>query len=144
PNGEGAGLWTAIVAGGSFLVQIIMNVGTFIWVLSRSRNATDDKIANKDKAMGGELTLVERRMRDAIEKVSRDCGEMGHALREKIIETDQKITQTELWNRDNFVHKGTFTLVMQRIDERWDRFEDKLDKREDKFDKRLDSIEDKL
>jgi len=139
-SGPDIGIWPAVIAAGSFLLQLVMNIGTFVWVLIRSKSATDQKIADKDKAFAGDLGELERRMQDRVAAVERDCGEMGQALRQKISETEAKTTQVELWNRDNFVSKQTFNAVVgdlrraleklvDRVDERFDRLEDKLDER---------------
>jgi hypothetical protein len=139
-NGNDIGFLAALIAGGSLVLQLVMNVGTFIWSLSRSKNATDEKIARKDKDLSADMAALERRMKDAVDQVIRDCGEMGQALRQKIAETDKKAYETELWTRDNLVSKPTFNIVtsdirrtldklVDRVDERFDRLEDKLSER---------------
>jgi hypothetical protein len=137
-NGNDVGLLAAVIAGGGFVLQLLIAFGTAIWTLGRSKNATDDRISAKGEALTSELSAAERRMQDAVTRMGHDSGEMGQALRQKIVETDQKITQTELWNRDNFVRKQTFEVVtgdlrrtleklVDRVDERFDRLENKLD-----------------
>jgi len=135
-NGTDTSSWAAIIAAGSFMVQLVMNAGTLVWALARSKSSTDDKIADKDKASAMAMAALERDIRDELVENSRSFGETASALR-------QKITETELWNRDNFVSKQTFNSVItdmrrsleqlgDRVDGRFDRLEDKLDGRSTK------------
>src|SRR6185437_4932785 len=130
PSDGGFGLWEVAIATG----MLCMNLGGALiggtWALARSR----EKVNQKIDQIRFEL---EQRLGTATDLATSRFGETITAMR-------QKVSDMELWNRDNFVNKNTFTLVMQRMDERWDRFEDKLDKRDERFDKRLDSIEAKL
>lgn len=127
----GPGPWTVILAGATFLLQLGMNICLAVWTLVRTRNTTDEKVAEKDKSSAMAMAVLERDMRDEIAANSRGFGETAQALR-------QKITETELWNRDNFVSKQTFNSVItdmrrsleqlgDRVDGRFDRLEDKLD-----------------
>jgi len=123
PQDAGTGLWEALIALGTLILSLMGSAVAGTWVLGNSRNKVNEKI---DKA----VLELESKIDDENDTVKAQFGETVTALREKIRET-------ELWNRDNFVSKQTFTLVMQEMRTSWQRFEDKLDKR-------LDTIEAKI
>jgi hypothetical protein len=94
------------------------------WTLARSRGKLIEKI---DEA---KLEL-DRRINAETDTAFKQFGETVAALR-------QKMNEMELWNRDNFVSKGTFTAVMGEIKENQRRLEEKIDRRFDKIDEKLD------
>ena len=51
-----------------------------------------------------------------------------------------KITEVELWNRDNFVSKGTFKAVTDDLKRSWERFADKLTNKLGEIDRELKRI----
>lgn len=71
-----------------------------------------------------------------IKAVERSGVERGDTIRHEFGETAsamrQKMHDMETWNRDNFVRKESFELVVSRIEKSMeklgDRFEEKLDK----------------
>jgi hypothetical protein len=132
PNVEGdGGTWAMAVAVGSMFVNIVVAICTGVWTLGRTRNATDERIAEKEKTVAGDLTALERRLEESINVSTDRFGETVAAIR-------AKITETELWNRDNFVSKQTFQVVIGDIKRSWERFEDQLKERFDKIDEKLD------
>jgi hypothetical protein len=110
--GGNFGLWEALIALGSFLINVggVLIGGT--WALSTSRQ----KVADKIDAAALEL---ER-------KINMEMGVMKN-----------KTSEMELWNRDNFVSKTTFSLAWTELRDSMRRFEDKLDKRLDSIDAKL-------
>ena len=130
-NGGDTGMWTVIVNAFGVAFEIIIAVVGAAWALGRSKSATDDKIAEKDKALTTELIGLERRVESGIERATREFGETAAALR-------QKITETELWNRDNFVNKQTFNTVIGEIRRAWEQFEARLDVRLDRLEGKID------
>jgi hypothetical protein len=125
PPDAGPSLWEVLIA---FAMLIINLAGALIggtWVLARSRGKVNEKIDQ----VGADL---ERRVDGEIDQMTQRFGETVTALREKIRET-------ELWNRDNFVSKSTFSAVIKEMSDNWRRFEDKLDKRLDRIDAKLDN-----
>lgn len=128
-DGNEYGLWALVIAGCGLVLQLLVNAGSIAWTLSRSKNATDDKIADKDKALTAELIAMERRFTDDMEGVRRDTGETVQAIR-------AKVSETELWIRDNLVSKETYREVQEsvkelrkHVDTRFDRLEEKLEER---------------
>ena len=85
------------------------------WALGRSNHRMMTQFDAKVEAL-------ERNMRGDIRTESKFSGDAIGALR-------QKVTEVEIWNRDNFVSKQTFNLVISEIKESWRRFEDKIDKK---------------
>lgn len=67
---------------------------------------------------------------DRFESVRHETGEMGSALRTKIHEV-------ETWNRDTFVRKESFELIVGRIEKSIEKLGDKL---EDKLERAFDRI----
>lgn len=68
------------------------------------------------------LIELERRLEGSIDKSVIMFGDTAAALR-------AKITDVELWNRDNFVSKKTFQAVTDELKRSWERFEDNLNDR---------------
>lgn len=72
-----------------------------------------------------DLTKLDRAGMERAETLRHEFGETGAALRTKIHEV-------ETWNRDTFVRKESFEMVVNRIEKSMeklgDRFEDKLEK----------------
>lgn len=133
-NGGDTGMWTVIVNALGVAFQVMLAIVGAAWALGRSKTATDDKIAEKDRALTTELIGLERRVENNIDQATRQFGETAAALR-------QKITETELWNRDNFVNKKTFDTVIGEIKRAWEQFEARLDVRLDRFEDKLDNKE---
>ena len=87
---------------------------------------------------------IERKIDEETDNTVHDFGETVAAIR-------QKMTDMELWNRDTFVTKSTFDVVMQqlrsdaeRLADRIDGRFDRLEAKEDKIDSRFDRLEAKL
>ncbi len=103
-----------IVAVAGFLLQFFIILGTGIWKLSQVRS---DLLAAID-ASGREID-------ERIDAQARQFGETALALR-------QKITDVELYVRDNYVRRESFYSNIQelakRIETRIDRLETKIEK----------------
>lgn len=123
PQGLGIGVWQAAIAFGMFLLGVLSSIVGATWTLGKSR----EKLVEKIDATRLEL---DRRIDAESDVVAQRVGETFTALR-------QKITDMELWNRDNFVSKNTFTFVMGDIKDWQRRFEEKIDRRFDKLEDKL-------
>ena len=130
-GGNDGSAWALLVAVCSLVINLIVAAVAGIWTLVKSGSATDEKIAVKDKTTTDDLSDLERRIKDEISDATQRFGETVTAIREKV-------RDTELWNRDNFVTKGTFQIVVGDMKKSWERFEDQLNTRLDKIDKKLD------
>ena len=67
------------------------------------------------------------------DRVVNQFGETVSAIR-------QKMTDMELWNRDNFVSQRAFDSIVTDIRDAWKRFEDKIDRRFDTLDRKLSKL----
>ncbi len=131
-----------VVAGCNVALTVLVAVASGVWALSKSKIATDDKIAGgklaaddkiaiRDKALSQELIELERRVHAGTDTAVRMFGETVAAIR-------AKVSEIELWNRDNFVAIATFQVAIQDMKVSWQRFEDQLNLRFDAIDKKLD------
>jgi hypothetical protein len=116
------GIYIAI---GTFCLAILGYAVTLTWALSRiekeQQEYTDAQIDNLQRDMAN----LERETINKVETFRHDAGEMGAAIR-------QKMHEMETWNRDTFVRKDSFELVINRIEKSMeklgDRVEEKLEK----------------
>lgn len=95
------------------------------WKLSRiEKEIRDDFNAQIDNCQRDNAKIV-REHADKTETLRHEFGEVGSALR-------TKIHDVETWNRDTFVRKDSFEMVIGRleksIDKLGDKIEDKLDR----------------
>jgi hypothetical protein len=130
--GEGDGSsWAMFIAICSVCVNAVGLIITGAWTLARTRNATDEKVAERRGAAAIDMVALERRLEASIDNSTRQFGETVTAIR-------AKVTETELWNRDNFVSKETFQTVIGEMKNSWERFEDNLNARFNTLDEKLD------
>lgn len=109
----------------SLALAFIAHVVRATWRLSRietdNREYTDAQFDNVQR----DVFKLERAGMDRAETLRHEFGETASALRTKIHEV-------ETWNRDTFVRKESFEMVVNRIEKSMeklgDRFEEKLDK----------------
>lgn len=112
-------VWIAL---GSLIVNFVAVL------ITNHRFATRNSEARKE-----EMLQLERSMREKLDVESRQFGETVAALREKVV-------QTELWNRDNFIDRETFNMVISDIKDANKRVEDKIDRRFDSLERKLEKI----
>lgn len=124
PDETGIGAWQALIAFGMLMINFAGAIVGGTWVLGRSR----EKLVEKIDTAKAEL---DRRLTDETNQTLNRFGETVSAMR-------QKMTEMELWNRDNFVNKVTFQVVIQQFRDSWQRLEDKIDKRFDRIDEKLE------
>jgi hypothetical protein len=122
------------IAAVTFGVSLMGSAIAGTWVLGKSR----DKVHAKINAVATEINeKIDAKTRELENKINSEADISSNRFGDSLSAMRQKLTDVELWNRDNFVSKQTFTLVIQETRSSWQRFEDKLDKR-------LDMIEAKL
>ncbi len=113
-----------VVSAGTALAAIGYAVRV-TWKISRiEKEIRDDFNAEIDNCQRDNAKLV-REGSDRAETLRHEFGETASALR-------TKIHDVETWNRDTFVRKDSFEMVIGRleksIDKLGDKIEDKLDK----------------
>lgn len=112
------------IAAGMLLLTAIAGVISGTWALAKTDRELTEKI---DKAK----LDIERRLDEETDSTVQRFGETVTAIR-------TKMTDMELWNRDNFVDKSTFGTFQANLADFFKRFEDKIDRRFDKIDAKLD------
>lgn len=90
-----------MIAIATLMVTTISIIVAGVWKLTTVRDELKDAIT------GNRLEL-EKKMDDEMEEIRRQFGETITALREKL-------TQIELYIRDNYVSKNSFNTVLDRI-----------------------------
>lgn len=112
-----------------------ISVGTALAVISYAVKITW-QLSRVEKEIGEDMDAqIDNVQRDII-KLGNACIERSDSIRHEFGETAaairQKLHDVETWNRDNFVRKESFELVIGRIEKSLeklgDRFEEKLDK----------------
>jgi molybdopterin converting factor small subunit len=114
------------VAAGMLIVNLVAAVIGGTWILGRTSSSLSEKI---DAA---KLEL-ERRVNTEADQLSRNVGETVSALR-------QKLSDIELWNRDNFVNRRTFDTSLSDTREMLRRLEDKIEQRFNSVDRKLSKM----
>lgn len=108
------------------LVSLVLGTGSIVWKFSRlekeNREWTEALIDNLRR----DLYTAEREGIARADQLRQETGEIGHALRTKVHET-------ETWNRDTFVRKDTFENVVNRIEKFIEKSADKLEAKLDKI-----------
>lgn len=84
-----------------FIITIITLTGTIVWQASNIRDEMNKGVVAHREEVDREIDEIQRRF-----------GEVATALRDKI-------TQVELFMRDEFIRKETFNLVIDRITAEW-------------------------
>lgn len=86
------------------------------------REYTDAQVDNLQRDMNIGFANASTRA----ESIRHETGEMGAAIR-------QKIHEVETWNRDTFVRKDSFELVVGRIEKSMEKLGDRVEEKLEKF-----------
>lgn len=107
------------------IVTLVLSSFGLAWKLSRIEKAIRDDFDAEVDNLQRDVVKLATAGAERAETLRHEFGETGSALRTKIHEV-------ETWNRDNFVRKESFELVIARIEKSMeklgDRFEEKLEK----------------
>ena len=112
--------WIAL---GAFVLNAIGATIGLTWGVGRIR----DQVRNELRDDIEELKTI---IAEAELVMERRAGEMGHALRDKI-------TQVELFMRDNYIRDKEFDNVIKAMEGRFDRIQDGVERLNIKIDKRF-------
>lgn len=113
------------------LVTLASAVGGGVWWLSRiEKGVRDDMDAQIDNVQR-DIQNVERSVVDRTESIRHEFGETASAIR-------QKIHETETWNRDTFVRKDSFELVIGRLEKSIEKLGDRLEAKIDRAAERIE------
>ncbi len=114
---------------------IYISAGTAIAVIGYAVRLTWE-VRTLEKEIREEMSAEVDNIQRDVGKLSTTCIERSESIRHEFGETSaairQKVHDVETWNRDTFVRKESFELVVGRIEKSierlGDRFEEKLDK----------------
>lgn len=123
------------------LATVVITTGGVVWQLTRVEKAIRDdgdlKIKSLREGFNAEIdnlqrdvVRLERAASERAETLRHEFGETGVALRTKIHEV-------ETWNRDTFVRKDSFEMVIGRLEKSIDKLGDKIEERLDKMFERI-------
>lgn len=93
--------------------------------------AQNDNLQRDIGKMGGEITKLEKSGMERAETLRHEFGETGNALRTRMHEM-------ETWNRDTFVRKESFEMVISRIEKTFEKSVEKLEKSIEKLGDRFE------
>ena len=121
---------TAVVVGAINFIVLVIG-GT--WKASRIEISLRESFTTA-------LGTHRREIDDEIDRGRREFGETASALRQKIIDVGDRITQVEFYLRDNFVRKESFDQTTRGLAESLRAFRDELKTHIEKLDGKLDRI----
>lgn len=112
------------------LAALVVYAVRATWVIRNiDKEVRDDMDAHVEN-LTRDIAKLERDSASRIENLRLEAGEMGQALR-------TKIHDTETWNRDNFVRKDSFELIVGRLEKSIEKLGDKL---EDKLERAFERM----
>jgi len=112
------------------LLTVVSAAGTIVWKMSRvEKEIRDDFNAEIDNCQRDNAKLVRENL-DRAETLRHEFGETASALR-------TKIHDVETWNRDTFVRKDSFEIVISRLEKSFEKLGDKIEERIDKLADRI-------
>lgn len=106
----------------SLAVAIVAHAVRATWALSRVEKELRDYFDAQIDNMQRDVVKLERAGSERGETLRHEFGETGNALRTKIHEV-------ETWNRDTFVRKDSFEMVISRIEKSMEKAVDKIENR---------------
>lgn len=118
---ETAHIIAAIAVAGFFVNLVVMIVGG-TWKLGRMQAALTEAVLTHKREVGEEFSIVRR-----------EFGEAVSALR-------QKVTDVEIWSRDNFARRDSVHTLGGRLETQMMQLEERLSGQLEKLDKRLEKI----
>lgn len=115
------------VALASFVMNLLIAVIGATWGIAKIRAAVTEEMTKHKEAADAKIAAVETRLSAKVETALHDTGEA-------LAEIRTKINEVELWARDNFVRRESFTQIINewrdgfrdlgtRVDRRLERIE---------------------
>jgi hypothetical protein len=117
------------------LLALITAVVKLTWKLGEIEAEVRADMGAEIDNVTRDVRMNERAATDRAETLRHEFGETGAALRTKIHET-------ETWNRDTFVRKDSFEMVIGRLEKSIDKLGDKIEDRLDKMFERIQHKQD--
>jgi len=121
------------------VVGLIATVITAVVKITRAVSASEVEIRKDFMAAVQEvkedhaekIDAAKRERDDKIDTTRREFGEVASAIR-------QKVQDFETWSRDEFVRKGSFELVVTRLERGMDALGNRIDQRFDRIMERME------
>lgn len=114
------------IAAATFCASVIGYAVKITWQISRIEREQQQYTVSLCDNLEKDIVVQERNGLDRMETLRKETGEMGLALRSKIHEM-------ETWNRDTFVRKDSFEMVINRVEKSIEKMADKLEEKIDKL-----------
>jgi len=127
-----------LIINGALITLLIAVVGAAVRItrtMAADNADLKQKLNDQDKAHAGEIGDMQRAHSAQIDGLRREFGETASALRSKLHEI-------ETWARDEFVRKGSFELVVGRLEKGIESLGEKIERHLDKMTERLEKIRD--
>jgi phage host-nuclease inhibitor protein Gam len=112
------------------LLALVGAIVKLTWGASKVAQEIREEMSAEVDNLQRDISSLTRTSADRAETLRHEFGETGNALRTKIHEV-------ETWNRDTFVRKDSFDMVIGRL-------EKSLEKMSDKIEDRIDRLADRL
>jgi hypothetical protein len=124
---------------------LYLNIGTIVALVGGSGGVVW-KLSRIEKAMRDDMDAQVDNLQRDIARLERDASARGDIYRHEFGETAgairQKIHDVEVFSRDHFISKDTFSATVGRIEKMFESFGDRLERRFDKIDERFDKLAD--
>jgi hypothetical protein len=116
--------WSLVISAGGLAIVILSSVAGLVWKLSRIELALRSEFA--------------RTVSDIQDEHTREIAQIRTSHAKEVADLNAKVYQVEIWSRDEFVRKGSFELVVGRMERgladlrgeitgRLDKMNDKID-----------------
>lgn len=109
-----------VTAISALVLNVIVAVVGLTWGLGKIRDTVRTEIEQHRIAFDAD-----------IDGLRREFGETAQAIR-------QKVSDVEIWGRDNYVKKDSFGVVTDRISREVKDFADRIDKRLERMEEKID------
>lgn len=109
-----------VTAISALVLNIVVAIVGLTWGLGKIRDTVRDEIEEHRVAFDAD-----------IDGLRREFGETAQAIR-------QKVSDVEIWGRDNYVKKDSFGMVTDRISREVKDFADRIDKRLERMEAKID------
>ena len=120
--------WFPVLEIGIALATLVSSF--FISAIKGTRTLSKAEVLLNDK-------IAEARL-ECLHKVATEIDTVNRNFGETVTAAKTKMTEMELWGRDNYVNKATFNVVMAQLRSDSERLEDKIDRRFDRLEAKLD------
>lgn len=105
------------------------------------------KLAQMEHRLTGAMTKHRREIDEAAYAAKQEAFDLADRVRretgESIASIQTRMSQLEIWNRDNFVRRDSFQMVMSEAKQAWDAQSRMIDRRLDRIDEKLDELRDR-